>query len=89
MSTILKKSYKNEMMYYVKLFENDILNHRVIEDAPFKYRRDLASRGIERRLSAGLIVLKVGSKQELYVQMFAYQLNLRLKAIQNIERAPL
>ena len=41
----MKKSYKNEMMYYVKLFENDILNHRVIEDAPLKYRRDLASRG--------------------------------------------
>lgn len=41
----MKKSYKNEMMYYVKIFENDILNHRVIEDAPLKYRRDLASRG--------------------------------------------
>ena len=40
----MKKSYKNEMMYYVKLFENDILNHRVIEDAPLKYRRDLESR---------------------------------------------
>lgn len=45
--------------------------------------------GIERRLSADLMVLKVGSKEELYVQMFAYQLNLRLKAIQNMERAPL
>ena len=36
-----------------------------------------------------LMVLKVGSKEELYVQIFAYQLNLRLKAIQSQERAPL
>ena len=40
----MKKSYKNEMKKKEKIFENDILNHRVIEDAPLKYRRDLASR---------------------------------------------
>ena len=38
----MKKNYKSDLMYYCKLFENDILNHRVIEERPAKFRRDLA-----------------------------------------------
>ena len=39
----MKKPYKNCMYYYIKLFENDLTNHRVIEDKPEKFRRDLNS----------------------------------------------
>ena len=29
------------MYYYIKLFENDLTNHRVIEDKPDRFRPDL------------------------------------------------
>ena len=40
----MKKPYKNCMYYYIKLFENDLTNYRVIEDKPEKFRRDLSSK---------------------------------------------
>ena len=40
----MKKPYKHCMYYYIKLFENDLTNHRVIEDKPDRFRRDLNCR---------------------------------------------
>lgn len=39
----MKKPYKNCLYYYIKLFENDLTNHRVLEEQPHHFRRDLTS----------------------------------------------
>ena len=45
---LLKKSYKNCMYYYIKLMENDITSHRVLESKPTKYRQDISRLCVNR-----------------------------------------
>lgn len=69
---VMKKTYNKCMYFYIKLFENDLTNHRVIEEKPDHFRRDLAS----------IQILKIGSKEELVLRAFAYELNQRLVSLQ-------
>ena len=76
----MKKNYKSDLMYYCKLFENDILNHRVIEEKPAKFRRDLAGIAfacissrfpvlegwVQGRIVRSSLCLPVGSTPKIY-----------------------
>ena len=77
----MRKPYKNCMYYYIKLFENDLENHRVMEEQPNHFRRDLACRSGVLDSWIAVQLLKVGCKEEMVLRALAYQLNQRLQAI--------
>ena len=86
-TNVQSKLYKQSLYYYFKLFENDLWYHRVLESKPLKYRHDISSMLIMIHFHLlAILLVKLGSKEEIVMRALAYQLQLRLKSINNQEK---